>query len=104
MQWNSSTSAGFSTNANTWLPVAPDYKQVNVEAESRDPDSMLNWYKKLIALRRGNSAMRDGNMMMLETGNQNVQAWSRTAPDGKVVVIACNFSAAPQVVSLQKGL
>ena len=76
MQWNSSTSAGFSTNPNTWLPVAPDYKHVNVEAESRDPDSMLNWYKKLIALRRGNSAIRHGEMTMLETDNKNVVAWS----------------------------
>jgi alpha-glucosidase len=104
MQWNSSISAGFSTNPNTWLPVAPDYKQVNVEVEARDPDSMLNWYKKLIALRRSNSAIRDGDMSMLETGNPNVIAWSRTAPDGKVVVVACNFSAAGQTVSLQKAL
>jgi alpha-glucosidase len=104
MQWNSSTSAGFSTNPNTWLPVAPDYKQVNVEVEARDPDSMLNWYKKLIALRRNNPAIHEGDISMLETGNDNVVAWTRTAPDGKVVVVACNFSAAPQIVWLQNAL
>ncbi len=103
MQWNSSTSAGFSSNAHTWLPVAPDYKQVNVEVESHNPDSMLNWYKKLIGLRRGNPAIHDGNMSMLETGNRNVVAWRRTAPGAPVVVVACNFVAEPQVVSLESA-
>ncbi|MGA7413802.1 MAG: alpha-glucosidase [Bryobacteraceae bacterium] len=104
MQWNGSTAAGFSTNPKTWLPVAPDYKQVNVQTESQDPGSMLNWYKQLIALRRTNPALHDGSMKMLETSNQNVLAWSRTAPNAKSVVIACNFTAEPQVVSLQKVL
>src|SRR5947208_13573231 len=101
MQWSSSTSAGFSANPNTWLPVAPDYKQVNVEMESRDPNSMLNWYKKLIALRRSNPAIHDGDMHMLESGNRQVLTWSRSAPNGQLVVVACNFTAEPQVVSLE---
>jgi alpha-glucosidase len=104
MQWNSSTSAGFSTNPHAWLPVAPDYKQVNVEVESKDPDSMLNWYKRLIALRRSNPAIHSGSMTMLESGNEQVLAWKRTAPDGDVVVVACSFSAAPQTVSLKSAL
>jgi alpha-glucosidase len=103
MQWNSSTSAGFSTNPHTWLPVAPDYKQVNVEVESGDPNSMLNWYKKLIALRRTNPALHDGSMRMLDTGNQQIVAWTRTAPDGKIVVVACSFAAEPETVSLAKA-
>jgi alpha-glucosidase len=100
MQWNSSTAAGFSTNPHTWLPVASDYKQVNVEAESNDPNSMLNWYKKLIALRRSNPALHDGDMKMVDSGNDRIVAWTRTAPDGKVVVVACSFTAQPQTVSL----
>jgi len=104
MQWNSSTSAGFSANLKTWLPVGPDYKQVNVEVESHDPNSMLNWYKKLIALRRSNPAIHDGDLSMLESGDHQVLAWSRTAPDGKLVVVVCNFAADPQIVSLQSAL
>jgi alpha-glucosidase len=104
MQWNSATSAGFSTNPRTWLPVAPDYKQVNVELESKNPDSMLNWYKRLIAIRRGNPAIHDGAMTMLESGNEQVLAWKRNAPNGDVVIVACNFSAQPQVVSLKNTL
>ncbi len=104
MQWNSSTSAGFSTSPHTWLPVAPDYKQINVEVESHEPDSMLNWYKKLIALRRTNRAIHEGNLSMLESGNPQVVAWSRTGPGGEVVFVACNFTAEPQVVSLDGAL
>ncbi len=104
MQWNSSTAAGFSSNPRTWLPVAPGYKQVNVQAQSQDPGSMLTWYKQLIALRRTNPSLHDGGMKMLEAGNQNVLAWSRTAPNAKTVVVACNFTAEPQTVSLQKAL
>jgi alpha-glucosidase len=103
MQWNDSVSAGFSTNAKTWLPVAPNYKQVNVEVEKRDPDSMLNWYKRLIALRRENPAIHAGDMTMLDSGNQQVLAWTRTGPSSQVVVI-CNFDPAPQVISLQTAL
>ena len=104
MQWNSSTSAGFSANPHTWLPVAPDYKQVNVAVESKDPDSMLNWYKHLIALRRDNPAIHSGSMSMLDSGNKQILAWKRTAPNGDVVIVACSFSAAPQTVSLKGAL
>jgi len=104
MQWNSSTSAGFSSNPKTWLPVAPDYKQVNVEAESRDPNSMLNWYKKLIGLRRSNPAIRDGAMNMLDAGNDQIVAWSRKAPNGKMAVVACSFTAQPQTFSLKNAI
>ncbi len=104
MQWNADNNAGFSTNPHTWLPVASDYKQVNVAAESRDPNSMLNWYKRLIALRRENAAIHDGAMRVLDVGNDNIVAWSRTAPNGKLVVVACSFSAEPQVVSFRSAL
>jgi alpha-glucosidase len=104
MQWNSSTNAGFSTNAQTWLPVAPNYRQINVEVESNDPESMLNWYKKLIALRRSHSALHSGAMSFLQTSNEHILAWTRTGTDGKIVLVACNFSPEAQVVSLRETL
>jgi alpha-glucosidase len=104
MQWDSSTSAGFSSNPRTWLPVASNYKQINVEAESHDPGSMLSWYKKLIALRRSNPAIHDGQMTMLDIGNQQALAWSRTAAGGKTVVVVCSFAPEPQVISLEAAL
>jgi alpha-glucosidase len=101
MQWNASRNAGFSTAETTWLPVAPDYKTVNVKVEEANPDSMLNWYKKLIELRRTNPALRDGVLTMLDPTNQNVLSYLRKGTDGSAsVVVSLNFTAQPQTVSL----
>jgi alpha-glucosidase len=101
MQWNDSANAGFSTAPTTWLPVAADYKTVNVAAESNEPDSLLNWNKKLIAMRKNNPALRDGSMTMLDKTNANVLSYLRQGAAGKPsVVVALNFTAQPQTVSL----
>ena len=51
MQWDESENAGF-TNGNPWLPVNPNYTRINVALQEHDPDSVLSYYKKLIALRK----------------------------------------------------
>jgi alpha-glucosidase len=99
MQWDASTNAGFSTAAKTWLPVAPDYKTVNVKTEEAEPHSMFNWYKKLIALRRTNPALHSGDFTMLNPDDPNVLSYERASSNSKVVV-ACNFTAQQQKVSL----
>ncbi|HEX4647828.1 MAG TPA: alpha-amylase family glycosyl hydrolase, partial [Steroidobacteraceae bacterium] len=104
MQWDTSNAqAGFSTNAHTWLPVPPDYRTVNVQTESADPDSLLNWHKRLIALRRSSAALREGRTVMLDPTNPNVLSYARVAPDGKAVVVALNMSAQEQRVALGLG-
>ena len=102
MQWDASnTQAGFSTDPHTWLPVPPDYTQVNVQAELADPHSLLNWYEHLIALRRTNLALHDGGVVMLDKTNPSVLSYLRTAPAGaSPVVVALNMTASPQTVSL----
>jgi alpha-glucosidase len=101
MQWNASKDAGFSTAAATWLPVPPDYTTVNVKAEEADPKSLLNWYKKLIELRRTNPALRDGALHMLDPTNPNVLSYLRKGPAGSPsIVVALNFTAQPQTISL----
>ena len=52
MQWSDGKNAGFTTGT-PWLRVNPNYTAINVEKEAQDPDSVLNFYKKLIALRKG---------------------------------------------------
>lgn len=52
MQWNDKLNAGFSTNENTWLPINKNFKTVNVEAQLNDEHSLLNYYCKLINLRK----------------------------------------------------
>ncbi len=100
MQWTPGFDAGFSTAKTTWLPIAADYKAVNVQVETGEADSLLNWHKKLIALRRENAALRDGSMTMLDLTNPSVISYLRKAADGSMVVVSVNCSARKQTVSL----
>jgi alpha-glucosidase len=102
MQWDASApQSGFSTSATTWLPVAANYKTVNVQTELSDPNSLLNWHKKLIEMRRKRDAVRDGGMVMLDTANASVLSYVRTAPPGHHnIVVALNMTGQPQKISL----
>jgi alpha-glucosidase len=95
MQWSAAPNAGFSNGAKTWLPVGPDYRTRNVAVESKDPNSMLNYYKALIRLRRQNSAMRDGALELIDEQNPNVLAFLRRS-GAAVLLVAMNFTDAPQ--------
>ena len=108
MQWDGSNAqAGFSTTPHTWLPVTADYRSVNVQSEAADPESLLNWYRRLIALRRNNRALREGRMVMLDTANTSVLSYARVSTDGETVIVSLNMSPQPQTPSLdlvQAGL
>ena len=102
MQWDATPpQAGFSTSPTTWLPVASNYKTVNVQTELADPNSLLNWHKKLIEMRRTRDAVRDGGMVMLDGTNPSVLSYVRTAPPGHHnIVVALNMTAQPQKIAL----
>ena len=104
MHWTStSPAAGFSTNAHTWLPIGDDFPSVNVATETAGPNSLLNWTRTLIDLRRGNPAVHDGGIVMLDTTNASVLSYARTVPAGSKfhpIVVALNFTAEPQTVHL----
>jgi alpha-glucosidase len=101
MQWTAGKDAGFSTAATTWLPIASDYKTVNVAVESKEPDSLLRWHEQLIAMRRDNPTMRDGKQIMLNPDDASVLSYVRAGEDGKpAIVVAVNCSAQPQTVTL----
>lgn len=59
MQWDNIANAGFGTES--YLPVNDNYRKVNIAAESADPDSVLTFYRRLIAFRKASSALSDGN-------------------------------------------
>ena len=99
MQWDDSTNAGFTTGK-PWLPIPDSYKTVNVKAEVMNFNSLLNWYKQLIELRRAQPSLRDGNNVMLNTTDNNVLSWLRQASGKPAVVVSCNFTAQPQKVSI----
>ena len=101
MQWNDSKNAGFTTADNPWLPVAADYPSVNVKVEENEPNSLLNWYKQLIAMRKTNPALRDGSMMMLDEANPSVLSYVRKGPSGSPsVLVSLNCTGQPQTVTL----
>jgi len=100
MQWDASNAqAGFSSNARTWLAVPGNYTSVNVESELGDSDSLLNWNRRLIELRRTNPALA-GRMVMLDGQNANVLSFARVAKDGTAVLVVLNMSAGAQTVAL----
>ena len=102
MQWDSTANAGFSAAAKTWLPVPPSATRYNVSVEEHDPDSILNFYKRVIRLRRDQPALRDGDYVAVNRDDQNVLAYLRKSRDGKdAVLVALNMSGDPHRVSFQ---
>lgn len=112
MQWSAEPGAGFSRKGGSpggaavsgagraarsqvapepWLPLNPDWRGRNVEAQLRDSSSVLNRYRELIALRRAQAALREGDLRFLDSGN-DVLAYERRLGAEKIL-IALNFSS-----------
>jgi alpha-glucosidase len=100
MQWDASAEAGFTTAAVPWLPVPPSAEKANVEAESKDPDSILNAYKRLLALRKTDPALRDGTYEAVNESDPNVFAFLRRS-GGETVLVALNMSGKTRTVAFQ---
>jgi len=96
MQWNTGVNAGFS-ETKPWLPVPPTYKTHNVASEAANPDSILAFYKKLLALRHTNSALLDGKYVPLNENDPNVLSYLRQYKD-QTVLVALNMSGKAQEV------
>ena len=90
MQWNSEKNAGFSTGT-PWIPVNPNYTDINAEKALADPDSVFYYYQKLIRLRHETPVIVYGVFEPLLTDDHNVYAWRRVLGD-QVLTVACNWS------------
>jgi alpha-glucosidase len=99
MQWSGDPSAGFTTGT-PWNAIPETYKTYNVADELRDPNSILNWYKGLLALRRANPALLDGDYIGLNENDPNVLSYLRKTQNDAVLVVI-NMSAAPQTVNFK---
>jgi len=98
MQWNDSASAGFS-KAKPWLPVPPSYKTHNVSAEMKDENSVLSFYRQLLALRHKEPALLDGYYTSINEDDPNVLAYLRRYKDEAFLVLV-NMSSAEQKMRL----
>ena len=97
MQWDRAKNAGFSAAAKTWLWIPPSATTYNVDVQKKDPNSIFNFYKQLIALRRTNLAVRDGAYVTLNPDDPNVLSFLRKGQAGSVLVVL-NMSAQKQTV------
>ncbi len=79
MQWDTAAHAGFTTAAKPWLPIPPSFSTYNVETEKKDPNSIFNAYKTLLALRRTEPALRDGDYTSVDKDNPYVFSFLRRA-------------------------
>ncbi len=102
MQWDNTQNAGF-TSGTPWLPVPDSYKTHNVASESKDPNSVLNFYKRLLALRRASEALLDGRYISLNQNDPNVLAYLRDYKGNggeETVLVVLNMSANDESVQL----
>ncbi len=100
MQWDASPGAGFTTGE-PWLPLSADRAVRNVAALSDDPGSILSLYRRLLALRRGTSALSIGDYRAI--GNDGaVLGFERTGA-GETIAVILNFGAEPADWTLPEG-
>ncbi len=90
MQWNAEKNAGFTTGT-PWLPVTGNYPIINAEAEAADPDSVYNYYRKLIALRHEHDIIVYGEFVPLLEDHPTVYAYERRL-DGKRLTVMLNWT------------
>ena len=86
MQWNANANGGFS-QAKPWLPVPASASTHNVATELRDPNSILNFYKNLLALRHQDNSLLDGDYVPLNENDPNVLAYLRRCKNEAVLVV-----------------
>ncbi len=101
MQWNDSENAGFSA-VKPWFYVNPNYPRINAEAEEKDPDSILNFYRKCLALRKQEEALLRGSYREYYPLRGRQYLYERRLGDERILVI-CSFSEKEQNCRLPKG-
>lgn len=90
MQWDDSENAGFTTGT-PWIPVNPNYKEINAKEQIGRKSSVFHYYKKLIALRKQYEIIVYGKYELLLPDSEEIYAYTRTLGDEKLLVV-CNFT------------
>ena len=101
MQWDAGPHAGFTTGV-PWMPVNPNHVSVNAAAARADPGSVFHHYRRLIALRRSDPVVADGDFTMLLPDDEQVYAFVRRLGDAELLVTG-NFSGEAVVPAVPDG-
>lgn len=93
MQWSGAANAGF-TSGRPWMAVNPNYADINAEKEDADPDSVLNFYRRLAAVRRDEPLFTHGRYEGIMDDDEKIFAYRRTLADSTAVILI-NMSNGP---------
>ncbi|WP_224490672.1 glycoside hydrolase family 13 protein [Robertkochia flava] len=100
MQWNSGENAGF-TQGDPWIKVNPNYRTgINVADQEKDPDSVLNYFKKMIRIRKEHPELIYGAYQLLDEDNQKVYAYTRKGKE-KTFLVLLSFTEEAAEFSLK---
>ncbi len=99
-QWNGEANAGFTTGK-PWLMINPDYKTVNEAVEEKDPNSTLNYFRKIVKFRKDNPVLVYGKYTLLDKNNPNIYAYTREL-NGKKMLVLLNFKS--KAASVNTGI
>ena len=105
MQWTSGENGGF-TKGTPWLKVNPLFKDVNVEAQEQDPDSVLNYYRKLVTLRKSDElkeVFTYGKFLPEYENVDGVMAFYRK-DESKCILVAANFGKDAATIKLKSEI
>ena len=101
VQWSADENAGFTTGK-PWFYVNENYKDINVQDQENDKNSVLNFYRKAISLRKTLSAVRHGNYTEHFKGSKKVYTYTREDKKERLLVI-CSFTEDQVKVKAPKG-
>lgn len=96
MQWNTEENAGFTTGT-PWIKVNPNHKEINVEEELENPNSIYCYYKKLINLRKSSDVLIYGSYELILEDHDQVFAYTRTLDNETYVVLTNLFAQEAEV-------
>ena len=101
VQWDDTENAGFTTGT-PWFYVNPNYTQINVAQQEKDPESILNFYRKAIDLRKKLPVVRHGDYREHFHMDPNLYVYSREM-DGQRLLVVCSFSNRPTKLKVPRG-
>ena len=94
VQWEDSPNAGFTAAEESWFYVNPNYRKINVAEQENDPNSVLNFYRNAIALRKELTCVRNGSYREYQKGSKKLYVYARQNQRQKLLVV-CSFSPKP---------
>ena len=102
MQWSTEPNAGFAPEGTSelWLPLADDWREINVETQINNPGSMINFYCRLLAIRKEFPALRQGDYTPLDGMPEGCFVYQRQEA-GQSITVALNFTGVPHRLPLR---